>query len=163
LRDEGALRLCSSRGTNRPTYMRLTSLLLVCALSAPAFIAAACGGDDESVATKSAPPGSGGSGGGSDVASSSSTGGVMDAGPDDETLIALFYPSGLTITEAGGGFAGESCVTFGGYHSDLTLDAAHGGKHVAYAVLPRCPTFGDLVGIDAVTGAASHEFIEAAT
>jgi hypothetical protein len=34
---------------------------------------------------------------------------------------------------------------------------------VAYAVIPRCESFGDLTGIDAITGVTSHELIEAST
>jgi hypothetical protein len=36
-------------------------------------------------------------------------------------------------------------------------------SYAAYAVIPRCPSFGALTGIDAVTGAESHELAEAAT
>jgi len=79
--------------------------------------------------------------------------------PDADTLIALFYPAGFTITEGGG----ASCQDFGGYHFSTQLDAAHGNIDVAYAVMPRCADFAGLTGIDAVTAAGSHEFIEAAT
>jgi hypothetical protein len=78
---------------------------------------------------------------------------------DSDTLYAIFYPAGLTISEGGA----QSCQSFGGYHSNITLDAAHGNQHIAYAVIPRCDSFGDLMGLDGVTGAASHEFLEAAT
>jgi hypothetical protein len=121
--------------------------------------------------------------------------------PDDNSLYALFYPAGITITlggtpqvgdggapdagddagddagvdEAGidagvdSGDAGrgprvsKSCQSFGGYHGNIQLDSAHGLKQVAYAVMPRCATFGNLSGLDALTGTASHEFVEAAT
>lgn len=79
--------------------------------------------------------------------------------PDDNTLYAIFYPPGLTISEQGS----KSCSDFGGYHSNLQLDANHQYLEVPYAVMPRCPSFGGLQGIDAVTGTASHEYIEAAT
>jgi hypothetical protein len=79
---------------------------------------------------------------------------------DENTLFIIYYPAGVTITDGGGG---KSCSSFGGYHSNVTLDAAHGNLEVAYAVMPRCNHFGDLTGLDAVTGPASHELIEAAT
>lgn len=80
---------------------------------------------------------------------------------DDDTVYVLHYPSTTTITFSGGG--GASCVSFGGYHSNTTLDATHGAMDVAYAVIPRCSDFAGLNGIDAVTAAASHELVEAAT
>jgi hypothetical protein len=110
--------------------------------------------------------------------------------PDANTVYTLFYPAGITITLGGGGgggggpdggvddggaeggspadaggpgFVSSSCTSFGGYHSNIQLDANHGTMNVAYAVLPRCATFGQLTGLDAVTGAASHELIEAST
>ncbi len=115
--------------------------------------------------------------------------------PDANTVYAIFYPAGITITLGGGGGGGgggdagaddggaddggpeggasvdagpsfppqASCTSFGGYHSNIQLDASHANLNVAYAVVPRCATFGPLSGLDAVTGAASHEFIEAAT
>jgi hypothetical protein len=111
--------------------------------------------------------------------------------PDENTLYALFYPPGVTITlggtptptgdggveggasdagtdtggGGGGGFGGveSSCTDFGGYHENITLDSAHGGAYASLAVIPRCATFGMLTGLDVITGAGSHEFIEAAT
>src|SRR5262249_42285690 len=59
--------------------------------------------------------------------------------------------------------AQKSCESFGGYHDSITLDEAHGARDVAYAVVPRCPSFGHLHGVDALTAAESHELIEAAT
>jgi hypothetical protein len=78
---------------------------------------------------------------------------------DANTVYVLHYPAGVTVTLQGEG----SCTDFGGYHSNTTLDANHGGINVAYAVVPRCTSFGELMGIDAVTGAESHELIEAST
>ncbi|MFT3765886.1 MAG: hypothetical protein QM820_10260 [Minicystis sp.] len=78
---------------------------------------------------------------------------------DSNTIYVLYYPAGTTITAQGAG----SCTSFGGYHSNITLDAAHGSKDVAYAVIPRCDFFGDMTGIDAVTATTSHELIEGAT
>jgi hypothetical protein len=107
--------------------------------------------------------------------------------PDANTLYAIFFPPGVTITlggtpatvtdggiagadggavdSGGGGFGGveSSCTDFGGYHQNISLDVAHGGVYVAYAVIPRCATFDMLSGLDVITGAASHEFIEATT
>jgi hypothetical protein len=86
--------------------------------------------------------------------------------PDHNTLIALYYPPTTTITMQGGGMGGgvsSSCQQFGGYHSNVQLDANHGSKQVAYAVLPRCKDFGGLTDLDALTGTASHEYMEAAT
>lgn len=116
---------------------------------------------------------------------------------DNNTLYALFYPAGITITLGGtpttGGDGGvdsgalddagdvdagvdagtdsgarpprvsKSCQSFGGYHGNITLDAAHGNRAVAYAVMPRCATFGNLSGLDALTGTTAHELVEAAT
>jgi hypothetical protein len=78
---------------------------------------------------------------------------------DDNTVYLLTYPAGATITAQGA----AGCQEFGGYHSNITLDAAHGSQNVAYAVIPRCASFGDLQGIDGVTGTTSHELVEAAT
>lgn len=99
--------------------------------------------------------------------------------PDANTIYAYFFPPNVTITtngtpdptdggafDAGSGF-GDSCTGFGGYHDNITLnappDGGAGGMDVAYAVIPRCASFGPLMGIDAITGPASHEFAEAAT
>jgi hypothetical protein len=78
---------------------------------------------------------------------------------DANTVYALHYPSATTITSGGQ----SSCTAFGGYHSDTQLDVNHGSAYVAYAVIPRCMSFPPLVGIDAVTGAESHELAEAVT
>jgi len=75
--------------------------------------------------------------------------------PDDGTLYAVFVNAKTTVTLDGI----ESCSAFGGYHDSFDLD----GRHAAYAVIPRCDQFGPLAGFDVVSGAASHEFIEAAT
>jgi hypothetical protein len=84
---------------------------------------------------------------------------------DANTIFLINYPTGTSITLPGGfgGGTSQSCVDFGGYHSNITLDAAHGNQNVAYAVIPRCADFGGMTGIDAVTATASHELIEAAT
>lgn len=74
--------------------------------------------------------------------------------PDPNTLYAIFYPSGTSITfdEAEGSF-GQSCEGYGGYHYEV--DA--GGTKVGFAVHPRC---GDL---SELTVTASHEYFEWAT
>lgn len=75
--------------------------------------------------------------------------------PDGQTLYSVFYPSGTTITLD----ADKSCQSFGGYHAEFN----HNGQAVPYSVVPRCNNFGGLSGIDMVTGAGSHEYVEAAT
>jgi len=75
---------------------------------------------------------------------------------DSNTVYVLFMPPGLSVTLQGA----TSCDAFGGYHSETPLAMAA----APYAVIPRCANdFGDLSGIDVVTGAASHELIEATT
>ena len=74
-------------------------------------------------------------------------------------VYTLHYPAGTVITRNGQ----KSCQSFGGYHTNITLDAAHGNAEVAFAVIPRCESFYGLSGVDAVTAAASHELIESAT
>jgi hypothetical protein len=108
--------------------------------------------------------------------------------PDTSTIYTIFYPETTTITLSGGGPMGSSvsCQSFGGYHDDMAVtltlpapalpdagaDAAGDAappapveveKNFAYAVLPTCPSFGSLEGLDAVTGPVSHEWVEAAT
>jgi hypothetical protein len=73
--------------------------------------------------------------------------------PDPNTLYAIYYPTGTTITLAGAGEQGQSCAGYGGYHFEI--DA--GGTQVGYAVLPRCSV------IEELTVAASHEYFEWAT
>lgn len=75
--------------------------------------------------------------------------------PDPSTIYALFYPAGTTVTKENG----ESCKVFGGYHRQVPL----GAMQIAYVVIPRCSIFNTLSGADAVTAAASHELVEAAT
>lgn len=78
---------------------------------------------------------------------------------DANTVYVLHYPAGTTITLGGQ----ASCAYFGGYHYDVQLDANHSSAYVAYAVVPRCTSFGNLMGIDAVSGAESHEIAESVT
>ncbi len=78
--------------------------------------------------------------------------------PTVNTLFIIYYPANVNISLPDGqGGVSLSCQSFGGYHSNFALDAAHGNLPVAYAVVPRCGTMDD------VTTAASHELMEAAT
>ena len=78
---------------------------------------------------------------------------------DANTVYSLHYPVSATITSGGA----TSCQEFGGYHSNITLDAAHGSMDVAYAVIPSCPNFGAMSLLDATTTTETHELLEAAT
>ena len=79
--------------------------------------------------------------------------------PDANTVYVLYYPSATTSISLGQG-GGTSCQSFGGYHSNIVVQPS---TPVAYAVIPRCPNFGGLNGLDAVSATSSHEIIEAAT
>jgi hypothetical protein len=84
--------------------------------------------------------------------------------PDESTLYAIFYPQTTTISSGSGGIGGgNSCTSFGGYHSDTTVGAGGAAKNYAFAVLPTCASFGGLAGADGLTGAFTHEVIEAVT
>jgi hypothetical protein len=99
--------------------------------------------------------------------------------PDANTIYAFFFPPNVTITVGATvptGDAGDdaaipadagvapgvstSCNDFGGYHDNIALTTS---TNVAYAVVPRCASFGPLMALDAITGPASHEIAEAAT
>ncbi len=75
--------------------------------------------------------------------------------PDESSIYTVYYPTGTAVTLQGY----LSCVTFGGYHSEVQV----GNKTIPYAVMPRCPSFLGLHGFDVVTVASSHELIEAVT
>src|SRR6185312_2962472 len=79
--------------------------------------------------------------------------------PDANTVYVLYYPAATTSISLGQG-GGTSCQSFGGYHSNIVVQPS---TPVAYAVIPRCPNFGGLTGLDAVSATSSHEIIEAAT
>jgi hypothetical protein len=79
--------------------------------------------------------------------------------PDANTVYVLYYPPNVTVTI--GGLTG--CQGFSAYHNEVSLDAAHGSRNVAYVVVPRCPSVGALTGIDAVTAPASARIAEAVT
>lgn len=75
--------------------------------------------------------------------------------PDADTLYAIFLPPTTTLHSV----AGDSCVNYGGFHTQGIASNGDGGStRFAYAVLPQCQT--DLTDL---TIAASHEYIEAAT
>ncbi len=80
------------------------------------------------------------------------------------TVYAIYFPAGTTITLQQGGQTATSCTQFGGYHNGFQLP---GGANVSYVVVPRCGSFPTatitLTGLDAITGAASHEYLEAVT
>lgn len=71
--------------------------------------------------------------------------------PAENTVFVLIYPAGTTIPPL--------CTSALGYHSQAFLGR---GKPFAYAVIPRCPDFGENA-LDFVTQVASHELAEAAT
>ena len=81
--------------------------------------------------------------------------GVVPAS-DANTIYVLHYPAGVTIYQGNS----VSCQDYGAYHSDYTTRT---GASVAYAVIPRCGSFANMAGVDAITAPESHELIEAAT
>jgi hypothetical protein len=83
--------------------------------------------------------------------------------PAGDVIYAIHYPASTVITANFGGAPAKACTSFGGYHYNTTLDAAHGQREVAYLVMPRCDGFDGLSGIDAATAAESHELVEAVT
>jgi len=70
---------------------------------------------------------------------------------DGNTLFAMFYPTGTTVTLQNS----TSCQGFGAYHNNGQLGD---GTPFPYAVMPRCRG-----GIDILTASTSHEMVEAAT
>jgi len=81
--------------------------------------------------------------------------------PDANTIYVLHYPASTTITLTSSlQGTSTSCVDFGGFHQTAALAD---NSPVAYAVIPRCAKLGDLTGLDELTGAESHELVEAAT
>jgi hypothetical protein len=83
---------------------------------------------------------------------------------DANTIYALFYPAGVTVTTDFFGQPMQGCTDFYGYHAATQLDASHQNQEAVYIVLPRCASGVDsLVGIDLLTFATSHELVEAAT
>jgi hypothetical protein len=77
--------------------------------------------------------------------------------PDANTLYAIFYPDGTTVSDSGAAL----CHEFQGYHSNYSLAP---GKLVAYAIIGRCPPpLKGLPEMDEVSAEASHEIVEGAT
>jgi len=79
--------------------------------------------------------------------------------PIDGAIYTLFYPEGVSVEDA----SGASCTAYAGYHSSVVLDAAHGSRSVAYAVIPRCAEFFGRTELETLTSTTTHELIEAAT
>jgi hypothetical protein len=82
------------------------------------------------------------------------------AGPQGNTVYAVYAPSGTTITETFGGYVYSSCVDFLGYHALASLTD---GTPIYYAVVPRCPAAPPFTLLDTMTWYASHELAETAT
>jgi len=72
-------------------------------------------------------------------------------------LYVIYFPIGTTITDSD---LGTSCVSYGGYHTEIS----NGGNPFAYAVIPTCHDFNPaLTDIETEEEAMTHELIEAAT
>ena len=78
------------------------------------------------------------------------TAGVLPP-PDDNTLYALYFPTGLTINLDGD----QSCAGFGAYHEAIMETQRHA---VYYLVMPDCGG-----SFNSVTSVTSHELVEAIT
>ena len=75
---------------------------------------------------------------------------------DTDTLYALYYPAGTTVTYGGK----TSCNGYQGYHGEIAVAASK----AAFAVLPRCAsTDASLTTLDLLTRVSSHELFEWAT
>ncbi|MDB5875751.1 MAG: hypothetical protein JWQ07_5193, partial [Ramlibacter sp.] len=70
---------------------------------------------------------------------------------DPNTIYSVYLPAGAVLSTQ----FGTSCQAFGAYHSEI---AGTGGQNIVYALMPRCGG-----GLNSLTGASSHEFIEAVT
>ncbi len=75
--------------------------------------------------------------------------------PATETMYLLYFPAGVGVAMVADGVHTQSCQTFNAYHHALMV----GATRAAYAIMPDCAG-GNL---DAITVAASHEIVEAAT
>jgi hypothetical protein len=81
--------------------------------------------------------------------------------PTPGTIYAYFPSDSVTVTlDGSGGATLVSCTDFGGYHS--YVDLGHGAT-TEYSVVARCSDYLGQGGIDFVTMAATHEFVEAST
>jgi hypothetical protein len=79
---------------------------------------------------------------------------------DADTLYALFYPPGVTVTYSG---LGSSCSAFHGYHGAAPLTS---GGNAVYSVISRCASIPEdttLTGIQYVSAVTSHEVVEGLT
>jgi hypothetical protein len=76
--------------------------------------------------------------------------------PDANTIYAIVYPLGMSITMSGQSL----CSVTPAYHSEVQLAS---GVRIPYAAMARCDPFLGLSGIDYVTAGLSHELVEAAT
>lgn len=75
-------------------------------------------------------------------------------------LYMIYFPSHTVVTESGAGAGMQSCMSFGGYHSQ----ASSGGNNFAYAVIPACPSReSSLSAVESEELVVTHEVIEAAT
>ncbi len=82
--------------------------------------------------------------------------------PNANTLYVLYLPASVVVTTTSGTVTLTSCESFRGYHG-ATFPVA-GGTPVPYVVIPECPATGSsLTPLQALTLAASHEILEAAT
>jgi hypothetical protein len=71
--------------------------------------------------------------------------------PDDNTLYAIYFPPGVTISLDGA----KSCSSFGAYHNAIIETQRH---NVYYLVMPDCGS-----SFKGITSVSSHELIEAIT
>ena len=86
--------------------------------------------------------------------------GVFPA-PTSQTIYALYFPPGVSITKQNG----ASCTEFNAYHSATAVNVPDGGTvNVAYAVMPHCNSPVDPAqNFIQDTISASHEIAEAAS
>jgi hypothetical protein len=133
-------------------------------------VGAATGGTPVILTTAQEPSGTGGTIADADIQTwlvgQIQSGALVGTDPSTD-VYAIYFPAGTTITlpdpQVPGGTA-TSCSQFGGYHNSTSMS----GQNVVYAVIPRCGSFEtaggqDLTGVAAITGPASHEYIEAVT
>lgn len=83
------------------------------------------------------------------------TAGTLPA-PDANTLYAMYFPAGTTVTLTQAGMVAQSCMDFGAYHDSGVFTSQGAMVEAAFAVMPNCGRGGRTVS-------ASHEFIEAVT
>lgn len=76
-----------------------------------------------------------------------------------QAIYAVFLPQGVTLNVPGLGYSCQN-GSFGGFHNDLWTAS---NIEITYALLPRCAGYGSFSELDELTGALSHEVVEAAT